>query len=275
MRIPTSHFYKAAHGLPAGEQVRINHEQCPAGEDTRQRLFVKRKQDDAVLAYCHNCGGWGIFGSKVTRCIADLIQQKEKAEMDSVTGALVLPPNCSRNHKLWPGHALAWLYKYGITDKEIEDNEIAYSADWRRVVLPVYEDGKLVYWQARAILPDQDPKYVSAKSHPKAMFHYHSNHGIGALAITEDILSAIKLGRHCDTIALLGTSPDIDGLTSRLENYKKVVIALDPDFAGVSKALELERRLSLVFSGTVMCPTLSKQPKEMSNAELEFLSRGF
>lgn len=39
------------------ETIRMNHEDCPEGVDTRKRLYISRTKDNAFLAYCHNCGG--------------------------------------------------------------------------------------------------------------------------------------------------------------------------------------------------------------------------
>lgn len=44
---------------------RVNHRDCPAGEDTRKRLYFKftdKEYDrNLVLWYCHNCGNGGLF----------------------------------------------------------------------------------------------------------------------------------------------------------------------------------------------------------------------
>lgn len=43
------------------QQFRCNHEGCTAGEDTRQRLYIKRSSTTTYIAYCHNCGQPGIY----------------------------------------------------------------------------------------------------------------------------------------------------------------------------------------------------------------------
>lgn len=278
MRIPPDEFRHAGEHLAVDQQVNIDHVFCSAGADTRARLYVKRTRD-AVLAYCHNCGGHGIVGLRksTVKSIEDLLIENEAVAQQGL-GELVMPDDVIRNPEGWPNEAKAWLYQYGITNSEIIDNEIGYSESWNRVILPVYSGGKLMYWQGRAVRPGQDPKYISAKAHNKVMFTAHGA-GVGVTCgdkvfIVEDILSAIKMSRHCDAIALLGTSPDIDDLTVRLENYKKVGIALDPDQAGYTKAIELEKRLSLVFLGTVRRYMPANQLKEMDNRSLEAMSIG-
>jgi hypothetical protein len=280
MQIPRSHYRKVGLTLAPGQQVRISHSECTAGTDTRDRLYVKRSDENTIIAYCHNCGGHGVtgIGTRRTKCISELLERYEQAKINPETGVLELPPGCVRNFSSWPVPARIWPQKYDLTVEEIEESGLLYSTIWDRVVLPVYENGKLVYFQARAIHLYQDPKYISAKSVTKPMYW---NHGrirktpSPTLGVTEDMLSAIKLGRHVDTVALLGTSPDIDGLTERLENYKNIVVVLDPDRAGEQKSRELVARLSLSHRGKVIgIHGHKQQPKEMSDSDLAALTCG-
>lgn len=271
-------FKEMGAHLHPGEQLRIDHVDCPAGRDTKGRLYVKRKDDDTLLAYCHNCGDYGISSSKGrVKAIRDLLIENEAVQRDG-SGELLMPSDVLKNPDTWPPLAYAWPRSYGITGLEMRMFEMCYSPSWNRVILPVYESGKLVFWQGRAIEKGQDPKYISAKSHPKVMFWALTNNKPRdkwtRVFIVEDMLSAIKMSRYCDTVALLGTSPDIDGLTKRLANYDKVGIFLDPDTAGVTKANELSARMSCVFMGQRRVFIESKQPKEMTNAELERMAIG-
>lgn len=50
--------------LAPGEQTHLNHPDCPAGLDTKRRLYVKRTHDGArLLMYCHHCGSKGVWGN--------------------------------------------------------------------------------------------------------------------------------------------------------------------------------------------------------------------
>jgi hypothetical protein len=271
--IQVREFKEDGAHLRPGEQTRINHVDCPAGRDTRGRLYIKRKDDNTLLAYCHNCGEYGISSSNKTRAIRDLLIENEVAQRDGA-GELLLPDDIERNIDYWPGQARLWPLKYGISPTEVYENNICYSPSWNRIILPVYENGKLAFWQGRAVDKGQDPKYVSAKSHPKVMFWAHAPKPGNCIFIVEDMLSAIKMSRFADAVAMLGTSPDLPCLTSRIANYKKVGVFLDPDLAGISKSHELHKRLGLVFMGQVRQFIESRQPKEMSNAELERVVSG-
>lgn len=49
-----------------GETCHVNHEGCPAGEDTRKRLYFTRetKPNNLIKWYCHNCQQGGAFKLK-------------------------------------------------------------------------------------------------------------------------------------------------------------------------------------------------------------------
>jgi len=277
MAIPREHFAELLTQVPLGEERSFDHCECPAGMDTRRRLRI-RNTDRAYLIYCFNCGGHSVVphGTRsYIRTIKELLADQKELETKGL-GDTVMPGGLVSDPRHWPVKAQAWVGQY-ITTTEAIDNEITYSHDWQRVILPVYEDGKLIFWQARAVHPGQSPKYISVKGVPKPMAWKHSSNKKwqGCIVIVEDILSAIKVSRVVDSVALLGTSPDIDCLSERLKEYNYVGIVLDPDAAGTTKSIELHKRLSLVCRGKVIrWLGHTKQPKEMDNAELEAIPRG-
>lgn len=278
--IPARHFRAVGKQLPIGEQTNINHDDCSAGTDTRKRLYVKRLSH-CTVAYCHNCGEHGWHNSAKRRIVSveellSTIEQEEKA-----AGEVVLPSDLERNLAFWPAEAQAWLAKYEITPDEITNHSISYSPSWDRVILPVYRGGELVYWQGRA-LNGREPKYLAAKGGTKPLFSVLCHNATDSCFVVEDYLSAIKMGRHADAVALLGTSADINDLTDALSGYKNIGIVLDPDIAGLRKAHELTTRLTLTVPGEVRIfhpgETFLKQPKELDDSTLEYLAnqlRGF
>lgn len=273
--IPLQHYLGATKELKPGQQMNIDHKDCSAGRDTKRRLYIKRKNDDTIVAYCHNCGQAGVHSNRSrVRAIHELIAAKLHDEEHGL-GEMVLPSDVVLVPEHWPASAQAWVGKYGITFDECVQNELCYSPSWDRVILPVYEDGKLVFWQGRAVEPGGlRPKYISAKAHPKVMAHKHFIFESTRVFIVEDMLSAIKMSRYVDCIALLGTSADFSCLREKLDNYHKVGIALDPDLAGQQKSRELAARLRLSFKGRVWRPNVVQQPKEMSDETLRALVSG-
>jgi len=48
-------------GLGPGTQINVNHDNCPAGQDTKGRLYIRMTDDGSkLLAYCHHCGCKGV-----------------------------------------------------------------------------------------------------------------------------------------------------------------------------------------------------------------------
>lgn len=47
--------------MSIGETAHFNHLECPAGTDTRGRLYITRKDENTLLAYCHNCQRGGVW----------------------------------------------------------------------------------------------------------------------------------------------------------------------------------------------------------------------
>jgi translation initiation factor 2 beta subunit (eIF-2beta)/eIF-5 len=76
--------------IKPGETVHVNHNDCPAGEDTRERLYYTRchKPTHMVMYYCHNCGTGGSFhtGKRATFAI-DFKKPEPKNELKKHTPA--------------------------------------------------------------------------------------------------------------------------------------------------------------------------------------------
>lgn len=252
-------------------QVRVNHDNCPAGHDTRARLYIKR-DDKAVLAYCHNCGGHHVKSLHKKTRHHDIIKRllSEQETQETTVKEVKLPEDTELNPDRWPVEARAWLYGHHINDKNITDYSIGYSPSWGRVILPVYESGKLVFWQGRNI-DGAGPKYLSVKGAVKPLFIAPGNEG-SCVIITEDMLSAIRINLiapHITGMSLLGTH-DRDDLPERLPQHY-VMVWLDNDVAGRTKAPELAQRLSLCLrkeQAVYRFRANLQQPKNYSPADL-------
>jgi len=124
-------------------------------------------------------------------------------------------------------------------------------------------------YQARRVDPTDLPKYITIapKGRGRVTYHHFSS-GSDTLVIVEDILSAIKLGRHCDTIALLGTSFHDDDLLS-IGKYKRVIIYLDDDNAQVKRMQrKLKRRISYLCDDVQIYHSGGVDPKDLTDAEI-------
>lgn len=275
MRIPASDY---AHYIPeqVGEQVRVDHTNCPAGADTRARLYIVR-QPDAALAYCHNCGGYGVKSLSRKVRHRDVLQRLvDDYDLSERTVAKVkLPDDTVLSHHLWPAEARAWLYGYHLDDDDIYNYGIGYSPSWGRVILPVYRDGELVFWQGRQI-DGGGPKYVSVKGAKKPLFIANSRTYTHNMFVVEDMLSAIRIAKSSSmraAVALLGTDAT-DDVIEVVNTVAHNTVWLDNDEAGRRKAPLLIARLKLCKRGKGAVWTLKgnpPQPKNLSPDDLELI----
>lgn len=193
-----------------------------------------------------------------------------------------------------PGYAAAWLLRAGIPLRIAEHYGIRYSPKLDRVVLPVYRNGALAAYTMRSV--KEKPKYIERQVDEAVIFSSDDalilDEGQRAgdgfdLVVTEDILSAIRVGRIKPARALLGTSvgtPKVYGLLAEFVSsagkpYESVEgsgiqthglrigIWLDSDKAGRVAARRLARRLELLGHSALRIKT-DKDPKRYSNREI-------
>ena len=250
--------------LRDGEQTNINHINCPAGRDSKKRLYV-RKKDGSLLFFCHHCqSGAAKHGKK--RYIRD-------RPMVQTAWDLKLPADMK------PGSTMhvsgtAWLYRYSITLAERELYNIGWSETVGRVILPVYDQaGTLTAYQARRVLPhDHMPKYLTSKNKGCRfpLFLGTKQTKTDTVVLTEDILSAIKVGRQCQAAALLGVNLTRDNRNALLaEGFTKFVVWLDDDNPAVRKAQRDIVRSIEPFATVVKVTGHTCDPKDMQDEQIK------
>lgn len=229
-------WLEAAKALPEGTKSSIVHG-CGSG----RKLLIEHKPE-GYACWCYRCseGGWA---PKPKPSLAERLAKLkvQKAADNSVKFSPTPPQPIEFNVAKWPVDARVWLFRCGIDEFWIGHLGFYWCDRIERVVMPVLDDlGLLCYWQARGFDPKR-PKYLSqalpsgvAKPVYKAIPFRRAPCKSKTLVITEDILSAIKVGEQCDAWSILGTS-----LTALSEaeiansGYSKVLVWLDPDEAGV------------------------------------------
>jgi 5S rRNA maturation endonuclease (ribonuclease M5) len=257
-----------------GVQERVSHIGCPAGTDTKRRLYILTTEEGNILAHCHHCGLSGYSG--VGRMSAASVRKKlSPQETDQVVvGDLGWPEDTNWAPWEWPAKAVAWLYKYHFTDNMIQTADIGYSPSQERVIVSAQaRNGRLDAYQARA-LDGREPKYLTTRradvQHPVA-WHWIDN---DIVVVCEDILSATRVSHAgFDSVALLGTFLD-DHTKKELLAYPTVLIFMDPDKAGKDAARKIKQSLDLVHSNVHIISS-EVQPKELSNEKLKTLLDGF
>ena len=193
-------------------------------------------------------------------------RDKELAEQQSAT--VRLPRDFSLDI---PEEGRLWLYKASITPHMARQAGIGYSEYFKRVVIPVYQGSELVYFQARALYKDQQPKYINPKVDRSAIGYWVIPEGgsYETLVLTEDILSAMRVGAFVPALSPLGTSLSVS-LANRIAEYKQVITWLDPDPAGEDGAHNMRKMLKLI--GVQTRDIVSKaDPKNLSDGEIKWL----
>lgn len=255
--------------LSPGEQMKMNHSNCPAGTDTKQRLYLKMTDDGRkILAYCHHCNSKGYYKVRGTGAATVPSIKKKSTYID-------IPDDAESDTTKWPAQARAWLWKYGLTPAEVNANYITYSPELRRVILPIATNPAFRYsYQARKIFDDdKGQKYITRMVENSRPFFWglsHKSKFPKSVVVCEDILSAIKLSRYVDSVALLTTSmSDVvrDFLT---KTYDDAIIFLDDDTSQVKmQQVKIRDALSLHMRHVVIYNSGGKDPKEHSDDELK------
>lgn len=244
--------------------ARVNHtsERC-SGES--KSLRVERREDGTITAKCFRCGETGYYAPEHRRCTVKTEEKKASVSRFEL-GTL------EYDSLEWPMAASSWLYRYGITTKEITNNRIAYSALQKRIVLPtVWKDETSGYQLRRIYDTDQGPKYITVQRN--ATPHMSITGSLTGLVICEDIVSSIKISRVQKTMALLSTSIRPEHLAYVTEMYDKFWIWLDMDNAQVIRgAVKLMKVLELF--GSVKLLRTPKDPKYYNSDDIERLLYG-
>lgn len=109
------------------------------------------------------------------------------------------------------------------------------------LVLPVYRDGKMVFWTARNLL-DNEPKFMSAHGSKKQYWLSDEQYPTGDLFIAESIADACYLSQLGQSVGLLGTSYNCS-LDNWLKSSSRIIIAFDGDTVGRVQGMMLARYL--------------------------------
>lgn len=238
MLSPTSWADKAK-GLEVGKRKRTNHD-CGSGGT----LLVSR-DGRGYHAYCFRCNDSGFLEGPQESLDARLKRLSQALEGDIAACTQNLPDGGVFNWQKWPAPARLWLLKAGLSAHDLPGLGAYYHPPTNRVVLPCLnrDTGHCEFWQARAI-DKREPKYLApsvdkARVIPK--YGYSS-----AITLTEDILSAYKVGKVGEGWCLLGTKLSAYHLHSLMLRGCPVNVWLDPDGAGQSGASKCLAKLRSV-----------------------------
>lgn len=254
--------------LTNGETIRINHSNCPAGTDRRQRLYITKTYDGKrLLAYCHNCG---LSGSSRVGLTIDMVRNGKRNTLQTITvdsfnkkaltkfkyiqnNLQIIDTNSEQSLKILPPLLYSYLNKRNILSKSLS-LAVVITKYQESLVYPLTDYNQLVYGYAlktvryNKIVND----LVIHPDHKKLGMWIHRESRV--LVITEDPLSALTIEsvKHDVAIlALLGTHLSQDMLIDILNfNPKKVLLALDSDTPGIVSAIKIQNSLRSVGINT-------------------------
>lgn len=197
--------------------------------------------------FCYSCKAW--------------VAKKKKEGVESTKVAKVIVPN----YEPMSDKAERWLSSYGITPKECELYKIKYTNNfwvWSARTNKRINMGPRVVFQygdeesdleARSLRPNDKIKYITVGNKTNLFRTFDKSQA--TMVITEDILSAIKVGRQCPAVALRGTACNQRQKEVILELCtNEIIIWLDSDEAGqvaaekLTSLFEMDRKVSWVVS---------------------------
>jgi hypothetical protein len=242
-----------------GDEARTGHD-CGPGQ-----VLKVSNTEAGYAAWCFRCADKG-FIPHPQPSLSERLRRLERARIAEVraSSTVSLPDPAITNPQAWPSPARVWLYKAGLSNSDIESLGFYWCPDLDRVVLPVYDGGTLVYWQARAV-DGRQPKYINPKVDRSRIV---AKYGSGpVLALTEDILSAVKVGKVTSAWACMGTVLPDPVLLQIVDTGLPVAIVLDPD-AGGRKGRTRMRKQLLSVGVDAQIIEVPRDPKFMSRQEI-------
>jgi len=188
-----------------------------------------------------------------------------------VAQAFPVPKECKPLSGTRPRHAAAlrYLYKRGVGQDLIEKYKLGFCVlgDYaQRVVLPVEHEGVMVGFTARAISPDEKPKYKFPPGFKAADYLYNFDNAKSSsyVVLTEGPYDAMRLPDSA--VALFGNRLSERQKLLITRTWGRAVIMLDRDAAKF--AAEMARALS-AFMHISVTFVQAKDPGEAEQCEID------
>lgn len=257
--------------------------QCPFCQDYKRRLYINAEK---LLCNCFNCGWKGniaqfikdyqglswseavdilqfydsyrplpkdLYDELFERVYMEGIELEKKPNPLPPEFHLLVDSDIKEAKRFWK-----YAFKRRLTPKQIKLHGVGYSTYYKlknRLIIQVFDDsGRSIYWIARSIYPNVDPKTLNPPSKKgyfaksDVLFNLNNASQYEAVVITEGIFDAITVGDVA--VALFGKTMSIKQLALLLESgIKKAYVMLDPDAKqeAVQISLILSRHLKEVF----------------------------
>lgn len=245
-----------------GDVKRFKETVCPYCQLPTRGLVVIR-DTTGWLVYCHRCNTGrkfyhdGISFSTVKKMLKQNLDRSNLRDSTQVK-KVTLPSDFTTDI---PESGMKWLRTYHVTDEEIRKYRFGFSPSYDRLIIPVFGDEGVKYWQGRRLNSDlSQPKYVNfTQSRTEVFFVVDNKHD--TTVVVEDVLSALAIGRAgYNSLALLGSNINSNVCGHLPKGTRKVKVWLDPDMR--KKCVSLAKKIR--SQGYLSSPILltNKDPKE-------------
>lgn len=269
-RIDPSFWVHHLPTIPVGGKRRYPHD-CGEG-----RTLVVFHNEPESSCYCHRCGSVGYHMQHLSVADALALQEKSKAAENAARTSLELPQVDSRDPGQWPAVLRNWFYKMGLGPAHISALGLYHNKDMDRIVLPILdEDRKVVYWTARSA--SRTPKWLGPDVPKHGLVARYGTGKGDAVVLTEDPLSAYKVGLVCEAWCLFGTKLKDAVALQLLNDPRRVVTWLDDDQGrrngsnpGQDAAQKMRSRLR-ALGKDVANVTSDKDPKYLTRQRIREL----
>lgn len=258
--------------MSPGETIRLNHEDCEAGTDSRRRLYVTRTMADPshVMAYCHNCQDSGHTNLGESYRISRHMSTGYPHPEQSVCNEITEPKGLLDQIRDWPTYAQAWAYSRRLAQVDTHKYGIKFDPSSDRVYLPRYEHiqmggdkGELIGYQLRNVASHnkRQAKYLTVSkdgAHSWSFIQNGSGYERDAnyCVLVEDLVSAIHIMRSVkgvlpDVFVMHGTKVDPVLMHNVAQMYDYATVWLDNDNDHVLKTAEVIRRTIAMYSDKI------------------------
>lgn len=191
--------------LPQAQRKLIGGRKSARGDHTcgDPGSLMMTREGARLSAYCFRCGATGQYMEQETPK-EKLARLQEQAKADEFVRRGIDPPDpTAHDPAKWPERDKLWFYSMGLSPRRIKELGLYYNADTGRVVLPIREADQVVFWMARS--QTASPKWIGPRVKKRGLFAKYGQGRGSHVVLTEDPLSAYKIGLVCEAWSLLGT----------------------------------------------------------------------
>ena len=246
-------------------KVRHNHDSdyCPGSSKS---MIIERKDDGDISAYCFRCDRRGYSmgsKSKISRIKIGEPRDTSTTPMREPNRNEVSPRSLQLVQELhqWDTEGIAWLYKYGFTDREIANAGVTFSRRYRRVCFKVGD----TYLLRKVHKHDQIKCKWLMLGDKKPLACWNNN---SPLVLVEDYLSYLTVCRAGHSaLCLFGTHLQTY-MYKVLDYFDTYIVWLDDDNIQV-KLKQVKLRNKLAKYGKCDILKTDKDPKEYSSEQIQ------